>query len=133
MRWRRYINLVALIGVLMHAGMIVRHHQVMLGAHLERQKLISALGVICHGNGQTTAPSDAELPWVPPPSDQQNNQCPLCAGLASVIATTATAECGVPCTLPHRCAANCALRGAAGRDRERQTANTRASTSDLTP
>jgi hypothetical protein len=96
MRWRRYINLVALIGVLMHAGMIVRHHEVMLGAHLERQNLISALGVICHGSGQTAAPSDAELPWVPPPSDQQNNQCPLCAGLAAAIATTATAECGVP-------------------------------------
>ena len=96
MRWRRLINLVALIGVLMHAGMIVRHQQMMLGAHLERQGLISALGVICHGNGQATAPSDSEVPWVPLPSDQQNNQCPLCAGLASAVAMAAIAECGVP-------------------------------------
>jgi hypothetical protein len=52
MRWRRYINLVALIGVLMHAGMIVRHHEVMLGAHLERQNLISALGASATAAGR---------------------------------------------------------------------------------
>lgn len=96
MRWRRYINLVAVIGMLMHAGMVVRHHQVMLGAHLERQDLIGALGVICHSNGQATTVSDADVPWVPLPSDQQHAQCPLCAGLASAVALAASAECSVP-------------------------------------
>ena len=92
MGWRRYINLAALIGVLLHAGMVVRHHQVMLGAHLERQELISSLGVICHGSGQASVPSDAELPWVPPPSDNQNSQCPLCAGTASAFAFVASVD-----------------------------------------
>lgn len=96
MRWRRFINLVALIGVLVHAGMIVRHHQVMLDAHLERQDLVNALGVICHGSGQATAPFDAELPSVPLPSDNQNKQCPLCAGMVPAIALAAAVECGVP-------------------------------------
>jgi hypothetical protein len=95
MGWRRYINLVALIGVLVHAGLVVRHHQVMLGAHLERQDLIGALAVICHSNGQP-ATSSENVPWVPLPSDQQNSHCPLCAGLATAVALPASVESGVP-------------------------------------
>jgi predicted CxxxxCH...CXXCH cytochrome family protein len=96
MRWRFVVNLLAVLSVLVHAGMIMRHHQVMLGAHLERQSLLSALGVICHSGGQTTAPLDAEVPWLPPLSDQQNGQCPLCAGLTTAVALPANVESGVP-------------------------------------
>ena len=39
MRSRRWIALVALLGVLLHAGAIVRHHGVMLGATLQYQAL----------------------------------------------------------------------------------------------
>ena len=94
MRWRRFVNLVALLGVLVHAGLAVRHSQVMLGAHLERQGLMAALGVICHGNGQATTSVDAELPWLPPPADQQTGECPLCAGLASVAVLAASGNSG---------------------------------------
>lgn len=94
MSYRRLVNLVALLGVLVHAGLVVRHNAVMLGAHLDRQGLIAALGVICHGSGQDAAVTDAELPWVPPPSEQQTGECPLCAGLTPFAVLTANASCG---------------------------------------
>jgi hypothetical protein len=81
---RRLISFVVLLGVLMHAHASVRHNGVMLDAHLQRASLIADLVVICHPSGSGTVDL-ASLPEVPRPTDAQND-CPVCSGLASVLA-----------------------------------------------
>jgi hypothetical protein len=85
MRLRRWIALVAMIGVLLHAGLIVRHNVMVLSAQLEHGALVSALRVICHGHGGTAELPAGEVPSLPQP-EQDRGSCPLCAGLAPVAA-----------------------------------------------
>jgi Protein of unknown function (DUF2946) len=85
MRLRRWISLVAMFGVLLHAGLVVRHNAVMLNANLQQQELVAALGVICHGNGGTTQLAASDVPHVPQPSDSQSD-CPICSGMVSAAA-----------------------------------------------
>ncbi len=98
MRWRLWINWIALVGVLMHAALVVRHHQVMLSAELERQGLLGSLAAICHSDGQTRALPDAELPSIPAPYDQTSH-CPLCIGLASAVVLAKQTELDAPVRL----------------------------------
>ena len=44
MFWRRIIGGLAILGVLMHAGVVVRHGAIMLGAKFAEQELAMALG-----------------------------------------------------------------------------------------
>jgi hypothetical protein len=85
---RRWINILAMFAVLVHAGALVRHHTVMLDAQLQHRVLVSDLAAICHGNGGTENLAAADLPVIPQPSDAQNG-CPLCAGLTTAFAITA--------------------------------------------
>lgn len=85
MRSRRWIALVALLGVLLHAGAIVRHHGVMLGATLQYHTLVTELAQICHSAGTTAEAPSADLPAIPKPSDAQSG-CPICSGLGSAVA-----------------------------------------------
>lgn len=88
MRSFTWLHVVALIGVLLHAGALARHNGIMLGAALQGNALAADLGVICHGGGATTAPAADLLP-PPQPSDPQST-CPVCLGLAPAVALTGT-------------------------------------------
>lgn len=88
MRSRRWIAIVALLGVLLHAGALVRHHATMLGATLDHQALLADLGQICHSAGTTSSVPAADLPAIPQPTDAQNG-CPVCSGLGSAVALVA--------------------------------------------
>lgn len=85
---RRWINILAVFAVLLHAGALVRHHAVMLDAQAHHQALLADLAVICHSNGSTERLAASDLPAVPQPSDAENG-CPLCAGLTTAFAITA--------------------------------------------
>ena len=86
-RWHNIVGLIAVLGVLFHAGLLVRHHVQMLTAHLAQQSLTSALGVICHATGTSGTLEDAERPDLPPP--QNTTDCPICMGLGSAVAVLA--------------------------------------------
>ena len=85
---RKWINILAVFAVLLHAGALVRHHATMLDAQLQHRALVADLAAICHGNGGIENLAAADLPVVPQPSDAQNG-CPLCTGLATAFAITA--------------------------------------------
>jgi hypothetical protein len=87
---RRWISVVALVGVLLHAGAIVRHNASMLGALLRHQALLTDLAQICHRDSGGDARLTADLPVVPMPSDAQKG-CPICSGLAPLFGLTAPA------------------------------------------
>ena len=87
MRSRKWISVLAVLGVLLHAGVLVRHNAAMAGAALEYQTLLAGLSQICHGGGTGTV-DPSELPYVPPPNDAQNG-CPICSGVASAVALAA--------------------------------------------
>lgn len=97
MRTRRWTAMVALFGVLLHAGLIVRHNAMALTAKFEHGALVAALGVICHGNGGTAELPAGEVPSLPQP-EQERSSCPLCAGLAPVAAVLTDTDfvCHVP-------------------------------------
>jgi hypothetical protein len=88
MRSRKWISILALIGVLLHAGAIVRHNAAMTGANLQYQTLLNGLSQICHSATSGKDLAAAELPFVPKPTDAQNG-CPICSGLSSAVALTA--------------------------------------------
>ena len=85
MRRRRWIAMMAMVGVLLHAAALVRHHGVMLAVHLEYQSLVSGLSAFCHGGLEEAGKTALDLPAVPQPSDAQNG-CPICAGHAPALA-----------------------------------------------
>jgi hypothetical protein len=90
MRVRTWTVIVALVGVLLHAGALVRHHGVVLGAHLLEQALASHPS-FCRTDGATSA----GLPGVPRPPDTQAD-CPVCAGQAPAFAVVASEHPTVP-------------------------------------
>jgi hypothetical protein len=81
-RYRLIVSVIAVLGVLLHAGLLVRHGGMMVQAQLTHQELASALGVICHGDGTTSQTPSSDLPA---PSNSSSD-CPLCMGMM----TTAT-------------------------------------------
>jgi len=76
-----------MIGVLLHAGALVRHNGSMLGAHLQYRTLVSDLLIFCHNGSDPSAKTLADLPSVPKPSDAQNG-CPICSGQVPACALT---------------------------------------------
>ena len=88
MRSRRWISVLALLGVLLHAGAIVRHNAAMTGANLQYQALVTGLSQLCHSVTSGKVLAAAELPFVPKPTDAQNG-CPICSGLSPAVALAA--------------------------------------------
>lgn len=86
-----------MLGVLLHAGLLVRHHGAMLQAHLQYQALAADLAAaFCHGGTQEgTARSPGDLPGVPKPSNPQGD-CPACCGQATALALLAPDGLTVP-------------------------------------
>ena len=89
MRLRRWISFVAMAGVLMHAGLIVRHGLIMADAARHQRALLADLAVLCHATSATERGDvlPAELPQLPRPSDATG--CPVCAGLIGAFALVA--------------------------------------------
>ena len=79
---RRVAAVLALFGVLLHAGASVRHQAVMLDAQRHHQALVTDLHKLCNPGGAVDA---ASVPYVPRPTDAQTG-CPVCSGLASAFA-----------------------------------------------
>jgi hypothetical protein len=73
-----------MLGVLLHAAALIRHHGVMLNAHLDYQVLVAGLTAICHGDPDV-ASSPADLPGPPSPPNAQKD-CPVCSGQAPTLA-----------------------------------------------
>jgi hypothetical protein len=82
---RRVAAVLALFGVLLHAGASVRHQAVMLDAQRQHQALVTDLHKLCNPGG---AVDSASVPHIPLPTDAQTG-CPVCAGFASVFALVA--------------------------------------------
>jgi hypothetical protein len=82
-RLRRWVSLVAIAGVLLHAALIVRHNSLMVGADAERAVVAAILGSICHGDAQT-ASADSQLPSDPATTKQP--RCPICLGFTGGMA-----------------------------------------------
>lgn len=89
------IRVLAIIGVLVHAGLIVWHSASMLGMAIQRAELATALSEICHGAGQVVSTS-SELPDIPS-GESDGGGCPVCKGLVSGIAILST-----PFLIAHR-------------------------------
>lgn len=83
MRLRKWIGVLAALGVLLHAGALVRHNAAALSAHLQHQTLVADLHQLCDPTG-SGAVDGAGLPDIPRPFDAR--KCPICAGLASLFA-----------------------------------------------
>ena len=94
MRSRKWISVLALLGVLLHAGAIARQSAAMTGATLQYHALLTGLAQLCHGSTTGDALAAAELPYVPRPSDAQNG-CPICSGLSAAIALIAPEPAGI--------------------------------------
>ena len=85
---RRWISFLAVLGVLLHAGAVVRHHVVMLGTPGPtgaEQALLANLQAICHGAGGQENRAATDGPSNQTPADV-NKRCPLCAGVVGLFA-----------------------------------------------
>ncbi len=76
------MRVVAIIGMLVHAALIVWHNASMVGATLERGLLAEALA-ICHATG----PSGLEGTVPAQPGEgEASTPCPICKGLVGAVA-----------------------------------------------
>ena len=85
---RRWVNLLAIVAVLLHAGALIRHHAVMVDAQASHRALVADLATICHSAIGVGSAAAEELPFIPQPSDAQNG-CPVCAGLTTAYVIAA--------------------------------------------
>ncbi len=88
------LRVLTILGVLLHAGLLVWHNTAMLGARLQSDALASALAEICYGTGMAQRVSPDDLPDAPPPSNDQGS-CPICKGCVSAVAILATPQLAV--------------------------------------
>ena len=75
---RRSIAIWAILGVLLHAGLIVRHNAMALSAHLLQQDLITSIASICNSSGTAVASDD--VAYIPSPNGGSSD-CPICSGM----------------------------------------------------
>lgn len=80
MRARTWAAIFAIVGVLIHASVGVRHSATVLAGFTQHHALLSDLGIICRGAGGAAALSTSDIPYAPGPP--QNGDCPVCSGLA---------------------------------------------------
>ena len=84
MRGKRWPTYLALLGVLLHASLVVQHGSASLARSLDHEMHVAALGVICHGGAAVPVPA-SDIPSLPQPKTDWSF-CPLCAGLAPAFA-----------------------------------------------
>jgi hypothetical protein len=81
--WRRFVSILAVIGVLIHASAIVGHNAAALDSALDMAARAVSLGEICDG----AAGSDGK---------SQLLRCPICAGMPGSLLVPAAPECHLP-------------------------------------
>lgn len=82
--WRTAIVLLGVLGLLLQAGLVVRHSASMLASNFLQGEL-SKLHVICRADGSSQ--QGASGPDIPlPGTDRQSLDCPICQGLGSAVA-----------------------------------------------
>lgn len=96
MSWRKCVSVLAVLGVLLHAIAVVRHHAVMLAAPTiagdsgpisdDLLRLTKDLSFICHVSADGIA---AAAPADDSGTRDGRQTCPICAGLASPFAVAA--------------------------------------------
>ncbi len=98
MRGRRYIALLAIVGLLVQAAAVVRHHLVMLAGALAVAGPVEnasstgsplSTNVICHAAADASGKSGSGSRPADPPKGKGG--CPICSGLASSVLLTAPA------------------------------------------
>jgi len=87
MRLRAWISIVAMVGVLLHAGLLVRHGLAMADAARQYHALLGDLGTLCRSGPGEAHIDAADLPQLPQPSGATG--CPICAGLVAAFALAA--------------------------------------------
>jgi hypothetical protein len=85
---RRLLSLLAIIGVLLHAGLFVRHNAMMVGAVLDRAALADIFSEICSGKPGSSASPDATFPG---DHGSPESHCPDCLAFAGAVALLPTA------------------------------------------
>lgn len=83
------LRYLAIIGIILHAGLIVRHNAAMLGSHLQLAALTADLAEICHGAGGSSTDDQQQLPEMPS-SGGDLGSCPICTGCISAVAVLPT-------------------------------------------
>jgi len=87
MRWRKWISLIAVLDVLLHAGALVHHNGAVLASAFY-DTLAADLLVICHGSADAKSGDLATHSPTPGPSDAKSS-CPICSGQVSAFALAA--------------------------------------------
>jgi len=83
MRPRAWIGILATMGVLLHAHVLVRHGLAMADAARQYRALLADLTSLCRiGSGETSTPV-SDLPHAPPPDHAAG--CPDCALLVGAF------------------------------------------------
>jgi hypothetical protein len=88
MRAKRWISVLAVLGVLVHAAAIVRHSTGLTSAAFQYLTLRADLGLLCHSAATANVAADAGLPGIPPPKDGQDC-CQVCCSPGSAVALLA--------------------------------------------
>jgi hypothetical protein len=95
MRRHAWIGLVAILGVLLHAAAVVRHHAVTSGPPSAEQALLADVAnAICHGTLGAAELQRADLPDVP--VQHRNADCPICLGMAVAFLPAAPQDIALP-------------------------------------
>jgi hypothetical protein len=84
MRLRLWISMVATMGVLLHAGFLVRHSLAMADATQAYHAILTDLATLCRAGPGVVRVPVSDLPSLPQPSDLAG--CPVCAGLVGAFA-----------------------------------------------
>lgn len=85
-RLSRSTCLLAVVAMLLHATLLVRHHGFALQSSLTHQSLVASLLEICAG-GEAKQLASSDIPTLPA-HGKHADTCPLCMGMGSVVAVT---------------------------------------------
>jgi hypothetical protein len=85
---KRWISVLAVLGVLVHAAAVTRHATSHARAAFQYLALRADLAQLCHGGVRADVAPAPELPYIPPPTDGQSG-CQICCGLGSAVALLA--------------------------------------------
>lgn len=83
---RRLLSVVAIVGMLLHAGLFVRHNAMMLGATLDHDNLGGIFSEICSAKLDA---SEGQAATHPQDRNETNSHCQDCLAFAGAVALLA--------------------------------------------